>query len=108
MKLVMETEPKLVESSRRGSKNSKNLTKVKNSATSKVAKATSPRTAPKARSFLTPEARLAFTRLRLAFTEAPIFHHLNPEHYIRIETDASGYAIGGVLSQLTSDQQKLL
>ncbi len=39
-----------------GGKNSKNSTKVKNSATSKVAKATSPRTAPEARFFLTPEA----------------------------------------------------
>ena len=88
-----------------GGKNSKNSTKVKDSVTSKVAKATSPRTAPEARSFLTPEARLAFTRLRLAFTEAPILHHFDPERYIRIETDASGYAIGGVLSQLTSDQR---
>ncbi len=42
-------------------KNSKNSTKVKNSAKSKVAKATSPGTAPEARSFLTLEARLAFT-----------------------------------------------
>ena len=48
--------------------------------------------------FLTPEARLAFTRLRQAFVEAPILHHFDPESHIRIETDASGYAIGGVLS----------
>ncbi len=88
-----------------GGKNSKNSTKVKNSATSKVAKATSPRTAPEARSLLTLEARLAFTRLRLAFTEAPFLYHFDPEHYICIETDASCYAIGGVLSQLTSDQR---
>ena len=52
--------------------------------------------------FLTPEARLAFTRLRQAFVEAPILHHFDPESHIRIETDASGYAIGGVLSQLSS------
>ena len=51
--------------------------------------------------FLTPEARIAFTRLRQAFTEAPILQHFDPERHIRIETDASGYAIGGVLSQLT-------
>ena len=44
-----------------GGKNSKNSTKVKNSAKSKVAKATSPGTAPEARPFLTPEARLALT-----------------------------------------------
>ena len=52
--------------------------------------------------FLTPEARLAFTQLRQAFVEAPILHHFDPESHIRIETDASGYAIGGVLSQLSS------
>ena len=88
-----------------GGKNSKNSTKVKHSAKSKVANATSPETAPESRPFLTLEARLAFTRLRLAFTEAPILNHFDPERYIRIETDASGYAIGGVLSQLTSDQR---
>ena len=49
-------------------------------------------------SFLTPEARSAFNRLRLAFTEAPILQHFDPECHIRIETDALGYAIGGVLS----------
>ena len=53
--------------------------------------------------FLTPGAKLAFTKLRQAFLKAPILHHFDPECHIRIETDASGYAIGGVLSQLTSD-----
>ena len=50
--------------------------------------------------FLTPEARSAFNRLRLAFTEAPILWHFDQECHIWIETDASGYTIGGVLSQL--------
>ena len=54
-------------------------------------------------SFLTPDARRAFTQLRQAFTEAPILRHFDPERHIRIETDASGYAIGGVLSQMTSE-----
>ena len=53
--------------------------------------------------FLTPGAREAFNQLRQAFTEAPILRHFDPECHIRIETDALGYAIGGVLSQLTSD-----
>ena len=53
--------------------------------------------------FLTPGARKAFTELRQAFIKAPILHHFDPERHIRVETDASGYAIGGVLSQLTSD-----
>ncbi len=41
--------------------------------------------------------------MRQAFLEAPILNHFDPERHIRIETDASGYTIGGVLSQLTSD-----
>ena len=53
-------------------------------------------------SFLTFGAKEAFNRLRLAFTKAPILRHFDPECHIRIETDASGYAIGGVLSQLAS------
>ena len=53
-------------------------------------------------SFLTPKARSAFNRLRLTFTEAPIFRHFDPECHIWIETDALGYAISGVLSQLVS------
>ena len=47
--------------------------------------------------FLTPGAKLAFTELRQAFLKAPILHHFDPERHIRIETDVSGYAIGGVL-----------
>ena len=47
--------------------------------------------------FLTSGAKQAFTELRQAFLKAPIFH-FNPERHIRIETDASGYAIGRVLS----------
>ena len=53
--------------------------------------------------FLIPGAKLAFTKLRQAFLQASIFHHFDPQHHIRIKTNASGYAIGGVLSQLTSD-----
>ena len=53
-------------------------------------------------SFLTPEARAVFNRLRLAFTKAPILWHFHLERHIQIETDALGYAINGVLSQLAS------
>ena len=53
--------------------------------------------------FFTLRTRLAFIKLRQAFVKAPIFHHFNLEHHIRIETDTSGYAISIVLSQLTSD-----
>ena len=48
--------------------------------------------------FLTPNTRKAFNQLRQVFTEAPILQHFDPECYIRIETNASSYAIGEVLS----------
>ena len=53
--------------------------------------------------YLILEAKKAFTQWRKAFTEAPIFQHFDLECHIRIEINASGYAIGGVLSQLSSD-----
>ena len=46
--------------------------------------------------FLIPGAKLVFTKLRQVFLKAPIFHHIDPEHHVRIETDVSGYATGGV------------
>ena len=74
---------------------SKNSTNSKNSSKSKKTVGLS--------DFLTFGARLMFTELRQAFLKAPILHHFDPERHIQIETDVSGYAIGGVLSQLTSD-----
>ena len=53
--------------------------------------------------FLTLDTRKTFNHLRQAFLEALILQHIDPECYIWIETDASGYAIGGVLSQLNFD-----
>ena len=53
--------------------------------------------------FLTPKAKLVFTKLRQAFIKAPILQHFDPERHIWVEIDALGYAIGGVLSQLTLD-----
>ena len=53
--------------------------------------------------FLIPGARLAFTELRQTFVKAPIRYYFNPKCHIRIKTNAFGYAIGGVLSQLTLD-----
>ncbi len=37
------------------------------------------------------------------FVKAPILNHFDPERHIRIEMDTSGYAVGGILSQLTLD-----
>lgn len=53
--------------------------------------------------FLTANARQAFTQFRQAFIEASILSHFDLECHIQIKTDAFGYAIGGVLSQLTSN-----
>ena len=53
--------------------------------------------------FFTLGAKLAFSELRQGFLKAPIPYQFDPERHIRIETDVSGYVIGGVLSQLTSD-----
>ena len=57
----------------------------------------------KAASYLTPEARLAFTQLKKVFSKAPILQQFDPKCHIWIETDTSSYAIGRVLSQLTLD-----
>ena len=54
-------------------------------------------------SFLTLDARQAFTQLRQVFTKASILRHFDLKCHIRIETDVSSYAIGGVLSQMTSE-----
>ena len=51
--------------------------------------------------FQTPEIKLAISRLRQAFTKTPILHHFDPERYIQIETNVSGYVIDGIFSQLT-------
>ena len=48
--------------------------------------------------FLTPKAKKGFNRLRQAFIKAPILQYFDLECHIRIETDASSYAIGEVLS----------
>ena len=67
---------------------------------------TTARTTPRAAdnsNFLTFEAKLAFLRLRQAFTEALILHHFDPERHIQIKTDVSSYAIGGILNQLTPE-----
>ena len=48
--------------------------------------------------FLTPKARLVFTKLKQVFVKALILYHLDLEHHIWIKTDISGYAIVVVLS----------
>ena len=52
--------------------------------------------------YLTSNVKQTFTQLRQAFTKAPIFWLFDPKYHIQIETNLSGYAIGGILSQLTN------
>ena len=54
--------------------------------------------------YLIPDAEQPFTQLRQTFTKALILQHFDSEYHIQIETDVPGYAIGGVLSQLTLDK----
>ena len=43
---------------------------------------------------------LIFTKLRQVFVKALILYYFDLKHYIRLETNTSGYAIGKVLNQL--------
>jgi hypothetical protein len=47
----------------------------------------------------TREAELAFRKLKRTFTEAPILQHFDPAKPIILQTDASGFAIAGILNQ---------
>ena len=86
-----------------GSKaNDKNLSNSKKSKNTKSGKQTCIG-AMEESTFLTSSAKEAFNQLRQVFTKTSIFRHFDPEWHIQIETNASGYVIGGVLSQLTFD-----
>ena len=45
------------------------------------------------------DAETAFEQLKKAFMQAPLLRHFDPKKPIRLETDASGFAIAGILSQ---------
>ena len=47
----------------------------------------------------TRAADLAFHKLKRAFTDAPILQHFDPTKPITLQTDASGFAIAGILNQ---------
>ena len=47
------------------------------------------------------EHQAAFEKLKLAFTEAPVLSHFNPQDPIVVETDASDYAVTAILSQIS-------
>jgi len=45
----------------------------------------------------------AFRALKTAFTEAPVLTHWSPDNPMLVETDASDYAIAGIISSITSN-----
>ena len=47
-----------------------------------------------------------FRRLTDVFNKAPLLKHFDPQLSIRIETDASEYALAGILSQLQEDNKQ--
>lgn len=49
---------------------------------------------------LEPTALEAFEKLKVMFSTAPILKHFDPQLPTRVETDASKWAVGAVLSQL--------
>ena len=55
---------------------------------------------------MTDEAKRAFELLKYAFTSAPMLRHYDPQKQIRVETDASGFAIAGVLRQQSEDKEQ--
>ena len=47
----------------------------------------------------TPDADIAFLDLKDKFEQAPLLHHYDPNLDTRVEIDASGTGVGGILSQ---------
>lgn len=54
----------------------------------------------------TPEERQAFEKLQDAFQRAPVLRHFDPDKPVILETDASKFAMGAVLSQVAEDGRK--
>ena len=53
---------------------------------------------------LTKEMRATFKELKVAFTTAPVLWHYNTNLLVRLETDTSGFAILGILSQQNNEE----
>ena len=55
-----------------------------------------------------PECQEAFQKLKTALISAPILAYSRPEGQFMLDTDASGVAVGAVLSQLQDEEQKVI
>ena len=53
----------------------------------------------------TSQCEDAFRRLKIMFTEGPILAHFDFMRSTRVETDASNFALGAILSQLCEDNR---
>jgi hypothetical protein len=53
----------------------------------------------------TPEAEQAFIELKNRFTSAPVLAHFDPERPVIVETDASDFALGSILSQRNNENR---
>ena len=56
----------------------------------------------------TREAEDAFQKLNLALTNPPILAYPDPNHVFILDTDASAFGIGGVLSQKVDEQERVV
>ena len=56
----------------------------------------------------TKECQEAFKELKQMFLEAPVLEMYDPRQKTRVETDASDYALGAVLSQQCLDEKQRL
>lgn len=70
----------------------------------KTVKIKLPRTAFKAKFFLTLKANEPFTQLKKVFTKALRLYYFDSKYYICIKNDAFKYDIGKVFSQLALNQ----
>ena len=55
-----------------------------------------------------PEAENAFTKLKSCLTTTPVLCFPLPDAQFTLDTDASGHAIGAVLSQMQKDQEQVV
>jgi hypothetical protein len=66
-----------------------------------------PKNAKNASFVWTEECQQAFDRLKALFTEAPILEYFHPKKPTVVETDASDFALGAVLSQMQPESSRL-
>ncbi len=64
--------------------------------------------ASRKKDFLTPEARRSFQELVATFTNSSFLSYFDAKRPIKLEIDASGYAISGILLQKQETEWKVV